>query len=187
MRPYSLALFVHVVGAITLVGASALLPVLVRVARRAPSVASLRTVVAVLQPMGRTIKIAAPLTLLAGLYMAFAANWWRMAWPFVALTAFAVAGVVSNRFEKATGAAWVQVATAPDGPVPAEVTTLLESRFVTLVSRHMIAVDVAIVFLMTAKPGLWLSLAAFAVTNAVAAATGRQRADVTAADALAAA
>jgi hypothetical protein len=106
MRPYSLALFVHVVGAITLVGGSALLPVLVRVARRAPSVAGLRTVAAILHPMGRVIQIAAPLTLLAGLYMAFAANWWRMAWPFVALAAFAVAGVVSNRFEKITGAAW---------------------------------------------------------------------------------
>lgn len=185
MRPYSLALFVHVVGAVALVGGSALLPVLVGVARRAPSVAGLRTVAAILHPMGRVIQIAAPLTLLAGLYMAFSANWWRMAWPFVALTAFAVAGVVSNRFEKVTGAAWEQVATAPDGPVPADVTTMLESRFVTLVSRHMIAVDIAIVYLMTAKPGLWASLAAFAVTNGLAVAVARQRPAVPAADALA--
>ena len=171
---YTLALFLHVVGAITLVGGSALLPVLVGAVRRADDLRTLRALFAITGAMARTTLVTGPLVLVAGLYMAFAAHWWRMSWPFLALAAFVAMAVISKRFERAIAPVVASVAERADGPVPADVRAQLDGRVITLFSRHAIAVDLGIVFLMTVKPGMLLGLAAFAVLNTAVWALSRR-------------
>ncbi len=169
MTLYSVVVFIHVIGAIVLVGSTILSPLLGAGLRRATTVDGLRGSARVMKGVNDLAGVAAPLVLVAGLYLAFAGDWWGSGWVEVSLALFAFAavmaiGVIDPSVKRLVGAADA----APDGPVTAELVALRDARKVAVAESFLLPGDIAIVFLMITKPGFVGSL----VTLAVAAATG---------------
>jgi uncharacterized membrane protein len=171
---YAVVVFAHVVGAIFLVGSSFFSPLLGMAARRAGTVESLREWARYFAAVGKLVGPMAGLTLLTGLYLSFAGDWWGSGWLEVSLVMFVLAGVgaftvVDPTIRRLTEAAEA----APDGPVTADLDALRNDPRSTTVESFMLAGDVAIVFLMTNKPGfagaLVVTAAALVVGAALAA------------------
>jgi uncharacterized membrane protein len=166
---YSVVLFFHIVGAISLVGSSLLSPLLAMASRRAASVGSLREWAHHVQLVGKLVGPMAVVTLLSGLYLSFAGDWWGSGWLEVSLVLFLLAGVGAFAVLDPAISRLVEAAdAAPDGPVPADLEPYRNDQRSTTVESFMLAGDLAIVFLMTTKPGFLGS----AIVVAVAAAGG---------------
>src|SRR5262245_44959219 len=120
MAFYTLALFLHVVGALTLGAAEALLLVGLAQARRASTVAELRVWSGLAESTDRVIPLAALLLLVSGIYMVVAAWGWATPWIDVSLGAFValalLGGAVLGPRLAAVHASALQ---ASDGPIPA--------------------------------------------------------------------
>jgi uncharacterized membrane protein len=164
MTVYSVLVFVHVLAAISLVGSSLFGPLLGLAIRRTGTVSSLREWAGYLKRIGDVVGPAAALTLATGLYLGFSGEWWGQGWLEVSLVLFVLAGVgaigVLDPMAKRLVAAADE---APDGPVPAELDRQRHDPRAAAVESMMLATDVAIVFLMTNKPGFTGSLLAVAV------------------------
>lgn len=173
MTLYGFALFIHVVLAITLVGGSAFAHVTVVLARRARTVDGLRAHVGWLHALGKASGPLAMGVLVAGVYLAFAGDLWGSGWPVVSLVLFALAGAT------AMGVIDPRVTTyrdlleeEPDGPIAPQLQASLGDRTLTMAAWTLTGIDLAIVFLMTNKPGWGGSLAVAAVGVALGAALG---------------
>ena len=180
MTVYRIILFVHVVAAMTLVGASAFAHVMATGTAHARSLEGARAPVRVLGGIIQITKFASMLTLAAGLYLAFDGHWWRQGWVVVALVLFAGAGVVANVLLEP----WVKRVTdaLEGGEEPASIERLYEvvtEPRIILTAWLMTATDLAIIFLMTAKPGYPLAVLATVLCwiGGVALATRQQRAE----------
>lgn len=154
MTPYGLALFIHVVFGILLVGGSAGAHLTTGLLPRARTVDGLRAHVAWMHAF---VKAAGPISgvvLLAGLYMAFAGEHWGSGWPAVSLVLFALGGVgafavMDPRITRIRD----MLEEAEDGPVTPALGEQLADRALTTVAWTLGGADLAIVFLMTNKPG----------------------------------
>lgn len=174
MSVYSVLVFVHVVGAIVLVGATVLSPFMGAGVRRSTTVAALRESARVLKGANDFAGLAAPVVLLAGLYLAFAGDWWGSGWIEVSLALFAFAGVMAlGVIDPATKRLVEAAAEAPDGPVTPELAALRDQRRVAVAESFLLPGDLAIVFLMTNKPGFLGSLVTLGVVVLVGAALTR--------------
>jgi hypothetical protein len=167
---YTAMLFVHIVSAILVVGSTLFAPLVGAGVQRATTVGSLREWARLLQAMGRWAGRAAPVTFLAGLYLAFAGDWWGSGWLEVSLVLFALAGVGALGFLDPAAARLVEAAeAAPDGPIGADLDELRHGRRTLVVESFLLPGDLTIVFLMTNKPGFVGSMAAFGVAAAAGA------------------
>lgn len=154
MTVYSVVVFVHVIAAIVLVGATLLTPFMAAGIRRSSTVAALRESARVLKSANDAAGMAAPVVLLAGLYLAFAGGWWGSGWVEVSLGLFALAGVMAlGIIDPAMKRLVAAAEAAPDGPVTAELAALRDQRRVAVAESFLLPGDLAIVFLMTNKPG----------------------------------
>lgn len=154
MSAYALVVFVHVVSAIVLVGATFLAPFLGAGMRRTATVQGLREWAKLNHDVGTFAGRAAPIVLLAGLYLAFAGGWWGSGWLEASLLLFTLAGVAALGFLEPAVKGLVEAAgQAPDGPVGPELDALRHDRRITGAEAYLLPGDLAIVFLMTAKPG----------------------------------
>lgn len=166
MNWYELLLAVHILGAVVLVGSSFLGPALSAAIRRQATIDSLRPVVALTHTVIKATMPAALVTLAAGLYLAFTAWSWE-GWIVVSLVAFLAAGAVAGRvIEPAIGRLHAVLETADHGPVTSEVERLRSAPAVVALEPIFLATDVAIVFMMTNKPGWTGSLTAVVVALA---------------------
>jgi hypothetical protein len=167
MTLYGSALFVHVVFAILLVGGGACTHVGMTLLPRARSVEGVRSHVLWLHVLVKALPPLAVIVLASGVYMAFAGSWWGAGWPAVSLALFALAGAAAGAFIDPR-VARLRAASdeAPEGPVPSELSVALTDPGLRLAGAILTGADVAIVFLMTNKPG-WtgsLIVAAIGVT-----------------------
>ena len=119
MTTYTLALFVHIVGAIgTFIGVSVWLFAAMAL-RRAQSVGQVRTLTSLIQPSGVVTIVSILLLGVAGFYMAITVWGERATWIIVATISFLLlapfgAVVIDRRLRALAKAA----ATALDGPLP---------------------------------------------------------------------
>lgn len=168
MTLYSAVVFVHVVSAIVLVGSTFFAPFIGAGLRRTPTVQGVREWSTVFQRIGKFAGKSAPITFLAGLYLAFAGDWWGSGWLEVSLTLFVLSGVGAlGVLDPAAGRLVEAAQVAPDGPVTAELETLRHDRRMATVESFLLPGDLAIVFLMTNKPGFVGALATAAVAALV--------------------
>lgn len=155
MSLHGVALFLHVVLAILLVGGSFWADVAGHRLRAARSVGEAR---AHAEAMQAFVKASMPLAigvLLAGAYLATVSSMWTHPWLIASLALFlAVGALAGSAVDPAVAAAIESLDAAPDGPVPAQVAALAHAPGLTTVTSLLAGADAALVFLMTNKPGL---------------------------------
>jgi MFS family permease len=155
MHGYDVVVFLHVIGAIGLVGSSLVAPLLAVAVRRTSTVASLREWAAFTRRLGQAVGPFAGLTLVTGLVLGFWGDWWGSGWLEVSLALFIVAGVLATAVLDPWARRLVEaVDAAPDGPVTAELDRARRDPRATVAEPVLLGIDVAIVFLMTVKPGV---------------------------------
>jgi hypothetical protein len=170
---YGFALFVHIVAAILLVGGSAYAHLSTALIPRARTVDGVRSHVDWLYTFVKASGPIAGVVLAAGLYLAFAGSWWSAGWPGVSLALFLLGGVAAPTLvDPAVTRIKRLVDDLPDGPITPGLAAELADRRVTLVGWTLGGIDLAIVFLMTNKPGLLVSIVAGVIGIAVGAAVG---------------
>ncbi len=173
MTLYGFALFVHIVFAILLVGGSAYAHMTTALVPRARTVDGVRSHVAWLYAFVRASGPMAGVVLLAGLYLAFSGRWWGSGWPVVSLVLFALGGVAATAIlDPKVSAISTRIDETPDGPISDDIRVLLTDRVLTMVSWTLAGADLAIVYLMTNKPGWAGSLVVGAVGLLLGAGVG---------------
>jgi hypothetical protein len=170
---YTLALFVHIVGAIgVFIGVSVWLFAAMAL-RRARSIEQVRTLTSLIQPSGVLTIVSILLLGLAGFYMALTVWGERATWIIVATISFLLltsfgAFVIDPRLH-ALGKA---VALESDGPLPPQLAARARDPLVGVGLYTYIGVLLGIVFLMTNKPALADSIIAIVIATALGLAVG---------------
>ncbi|MBW3658159.1 MAG: DUF2269 domain-containing protein [Actinobacteria bacterium] len=173
MTLYGTALFLHIIFAIVLVGATAWEHVAVALLRRSRTVDGVRAHVQYLATMNRAMMPIAVLVLVPALYLAFAGSWWGAGWPVISLILFASAGALAGAIvDPAVRRLQETVEAAPSGPATPEFLASLADRKLTLTTWVLAGIDVAIVALMTNKPGYVGAVTIGAIGVAVGTALG---------------
>src|SRR5258708_22148227 len=155
MSNYTLALFVHIVGAIgAVVGVSVWLFAALAL-RRAQDVGQVRALTSLIQPSGVLAIVGILLLGVAGVYMAVTVWGEQATWIIVATISFLLLApfgvfVIDPRLRTLAKAA----AAAPDGPLPAALALRTRDPLVGIGLCIYIGVLLGIVFLMTNKPSL---------------------------------
>lgn len=181
---YGVVLFLHVVFAIVLVGGGTATHLAGHWARsRATTVGQVRGVLIFIHGFSRIGFPIAGGTLLTGLYLAFDGAWWGLGWPIVSLVLLiGVGAAFGTVLDPAVGALVELADTEPDGPVTPALRTAMHAPRPLLIEWTAAGIDLAIVFLMTNKPGLLGSVVIGGVGIALGfaagkAEVGRHRAD----------
>jgi len=187
MSVYSVALFLHITGALGLFAAFALDWTALAALRRARTVEQVREWVSVYPALQRIGPASVGLLLIFGLYMT-ATAWGPTPWislGFFSLVAIAALGAVSGiRLARS-----VASMANGSGPLSVDARAVLRRPLFVWSLRLRVALALAVVFLMTAKPEALASLGivgAALVLGAIAAASANRpettRADLRAAD-----
>lgn len=186
MSWYTVALFAHIVGVLTLFITMALQWLITLRLRGARSIAQVREWIGLTKGVNRLVPVSGVLILGAGIYMTAIA--WSMltTWVDVSLGAMGIMmifsmGVVGRRLkaiERATAEATQAREGSQDTPasitdtLPAALQARLDDRALWVSMQMTVAVALGIVFLMTTKPGLTFSLVVVVVSIALGAAVG---------------
>ncbi len=153
MNLYTIALFVHLVGAIgVFVGIGVWFFAAVAM-RRAQDVAQVRALAGLTGASGNVAVGGVLLLAVAGFYMALSVWGWQTAWIDVATISFALlaplgVAVIDPRIRALAKAADV----APDGPVSSSLVAGVRNPLLSSGLSLYLAVLLGIVFLMTTKP-----------------------------------
>src|SRR5215831_11951225 len=173
MTLYTLALFLHIIGAIgTFIGVSVWLFAAMAL-RRAQSVGQVRALTSLIQPSGVLAILSILLLGVAGFYMAITVWGERATWIIVATISFLLLApfgvfVIDPRLRALAKAA----ATLPDGPLPASLAVRARDPLVEMGLSGYIAVLLGIVYLMTNKPPLLDSILAMVVATVIGLVAG---------------
>jgi len=160
---YTVVVFIHVIGGITVVGGSLYGTVLATAVRQADSVAAVRQAGQNLATVVGITGGAAGVVILSGLFLAFRGGWWGGGWVEVALAMFAVAGgLAMGVVDPAAKRLVAELADVSDGPVTSAVDRLRRDPRQAVAAGLLVGVDVSIVFLMTNKPTLPIAVTAAA-------------------------
>lgn len=178
MIPYNVALFVHIVGALSLFIAAGLEWVALDRMRRAQTAEQIREWVGALRPIKHLLEAGALMILVAGLYMAFVRWGWTTAWLDVALIAFLTMSVVGPRvIARRFGTIARLASEAPNGPLSVELAWQIHDPVLIRAVRTLAMADVGVVFLMTLKPDLIGSLTVMALATALGLVVSRSSGD----------
>lgn len=159
MSLYGAALFVHIVFAILLVGGSSWAHVAGGMLQRSQTVEAARSHVRFLGAFARGSGPLAAVVLLAGAYMATDAGLWREGWLLTSLALFVAVGALAGLVVNPTIARFEEVLDgAPEGPLTPALVEALVDRRLTVTLGLFAGADLALVFLMTNKPGTSASL-----------------------------
>ena len=153
MNDYSLALFLHVVGALGFFVALGLEWTSLRHLRRAATVEQVREWMRVPAEMGRVGMIAMVMLLAAGFYM-MVTVWGGVAWIMVTLGALVLAIPLGMVLTRRRMAAIGRTVSAETGPLSPTFHQLLHDPLLSISIQTRVAIAVGIVFLMTVKPDL---------------------------------
>ena len=159
---YSVALFVHILGALGLFMALGLEWAGLRQLRRAATAEQARAWLSAVAVLPRLYAPAAIAILLSGLYMVATAWSWTAGWPGVALAALvllaAFGAALTGPRMASIGRAAVEI-----GPVSPALRQRLRDPILWTSIQTRVAIAVGIVFLMTVKPALGGALLAIGV------------------------
>ena len=171
---YSIALFVHIVGAIGYFFVFGVEYVCVVGLRRARTVQALSLWASASKTVARLVPVNALCILGAGIYMVVTTWGWQTGWAFVGLGAFFVEGFAAGSVQAPRVAALATaVSDLPlDAALPAEVVERAKDHVLWQVTHATIAVAFGIVFLMVIKPGVLGALAALVVALLIGLAVG---------------
>jgi hypothetical protein len=180
---YDVALFLHLVGVVLLVGAVTTTLVATLRVQRAASVAEVVTLTAVTKKVDVVIGPGLLLILGSALYMLSVHGGdgsipWTAGWVVVAFGIFLVMAVLGPTVEAGHAKRVLRLAAEqPDGPVPPALDDARRAPVGTYVAFFGAAQIIATLFLMTVKPDLLGSLAVFALAGllSVAVSTARLR------------
>jgi hypothetical protein len=156
MTAYSIALFLHIVGALALFAALGLEGVALLRLRRADTAEQVREWTGVFGLLRRLGPASLGLLLLAGLYMT-ATTWGGQAWittAFVSMLLLPVLGAPNGL----RVAAIARDVSAERGPLSAGLRARLGNRFLSVSYQVRLALALGIVFLMVVKPDLFGAL-----------------------------
>lgn len=152
---YQVALFIHIVGIMCLMGGHTLLHVGLGRMRRAQTVEQVREWTTILAGLDRFMPPITLAILLAGIYMAFT-NWgWTTAWIDVSLTLFVVMMILGPVLLGRRFAALHKAAQAsPSGAIPQALARQMRDRGLWTIENTFTCLLLAILFAMTIKPNL---------------------------------
>ena len=179
MNDYSIALFLHVVGALGFFVALGLEWTSLRRLRRATTVEQIREWLRLPDEMGRVGMASMVMLLAAGFYM-MATVWGGVAWIIVTLGALVpmiiLGMVITGRRMAAIG----RMVNTERGPLSPTLHRLLGHPLLWISIQTRVAIALGIVFLMTVKPDLSGSLLAIGVATVLGLASalpirGRER------------
>ncbi|HEX9038982.1 MAG TPA: DUF2269 family protein [Ktedonobacterales bacterium] len=169
---YHVALFLHILGALLLSGAKAISYLALMRLRRADRVEQLRAWAVIGAGAARLIPLFALLILIPGVFMMWTAWGWVTPWVDVSLATFLVmmvsGALLLNRQVFALRAA---IDATRDGPLPAELAARIASRALWGTENTFTALLIAVLFLMTVRPGLAGALATLGVALAAGVAS----------------
>lgn len=168
MTLYTLALFLHVVGAVLLFVTLTLEGIALRQVRRATTAAELRAAASVADLTGRFGPASVVLILVPALYMVVTA-WGPTPWVLTALAAWlliAVFGTVGG----VRLALFGRAAAAEVGPLPPALVARLRDPLLVASWRVRAAMLLGVLFLMSNKPGALGAPLAIVVAAAIGAA-----------------
>lgn len=180
---YDIALFVHILGVVLLVGAVTTNLLATLRAQRAATVAEIASLTSVTRKIDLVIGPAMLLILGPAIYMVARGGddgsiRWTSGWVDVALVVFLVMAVLGPTVESAHAKRLLSLATSlPDGPVPPELDAVRRAPAATYVTLFGVSQIVAFLYLMTNKPALAGAITACVVAALVSAvlAAGRLR------------
>jgi uncharacterized membrane protein len=180
---YDVALFLHLVGVVLLVGAVTTTMVATLRVQRAASVAEVVTLTAVTKKVDVVIGPGLLLILGSALYMLSKHGGdggipWTAGWVVVAFGIFLVMAILGPTVEAGHAKRVLRLAAElPDGPVPPALDDARRAPVGTYVAFFGAAQIIATLFLMTVKPDLLGSLAVFALAGllSIAVSTARLR------------
>lgn len=164
MNLHTLALFLHVSGAIGLfAGLGAMLFGVVAL-RRARHVEQVRVLAMLITTTGNLAAVGIVLLGIAGFYMALTTWGVRATWIIVATISFLLLGLVGALIiDPRVRAIAKQARATPDGPLPASLAVRTQDPLLGTGLLTYISCLFGIVFLMTNKPALDVSLFVMAV------------------------
>jgi hypothetical protein len=162
MNNYSIALFLHVVGALGFFVALGAEWTSLRHLRRATTIEQVREWIRIPTEMGRVGMIAILTLLAAGFYM-MATVWGGVVWIIVALGAFVVIMILGMVVSRQRMAAIERAVTAEQGAMSPTLRQLLRHPLLWISIQTRVAIALGIVFLMTVKPDWSGSLLTIAV------------------------
>lgn len=159
MSLYVLALFVHLVGVLAIFAGVGVWFFAALALRQTHDVTQIRTLTGLTGLSGNVAVGGVLLVAAGGLYMALTTFGWQTAWIDVATVSFALlapfgVAVIDPRLRALAKAANV----APDGPLPVPLRAGTRSPWLTGGLSVYFAVLLGIVFLMTTKPPLMVSV-----------------------------
>jgi hypothetical protein len=166
MTNYSIALFLHIVGALGFFVALGLEWISLRHLRRATTVEQVRTWIRVPTELGLVGMVAMVMLLAAGVYMMITV-WGGKAWILVSLGALVPMSILGMAVSKRRMAAIERAPAAEHGTISPDLHPLLRDPLLRLSMQTRVAIALGIVFLMTIKPGLIESLLTIGVATIV--------------------
>jgi hypothetical protein len=163
MNLYSLALFVHLVGVLAIFAGIGVWFFAALALRHAKEVAQIRALAGLTGASGNVAVGGVLLVAVGGIYMALTTLGWQTAWIDVATVSFALlapfgVAVIDPRIRALAKAADM----APDGPLPEPLVSRTRSPLLSGGLSLYFAVLLGIVFLMTTKPQLVVSVVVMA-------------------------
>ena len=161
--PYTIALFIHIVGTLGIFACVSLELTGLFGLRRARLLEEVRSWISLYQVIAWAFPLAALLTLGAGLFLALSVWGWKVPWIDVSFFAFIAMGLLgrlnASRHQQLRRA----MGEALSGSVPAELLPHLHDAVLWSSTLLLTAIGLGVVFLMTVKPDLLGSLLVLAI------------------------
>jgi hypothetical protein len=167
MTPYSIALFLHIVGALGFFAVLGLEWMSLRQLRRSTTVEQVREWLGISTSVGRAAMISMLLLFASGVYMT-ATVWGGVAWVLVTLATLVILGVIATRLIGGRMTAIRESIAKETGSLSAALYQRLHHPALWIAIQIRVSIALGIVFLMTIKPDLVGSI----ITIAVAAVFG---------------
>jgi hypothetical protein len=166
MTLYSLALFLHILGALALFGTLGLEWVALLNLRRAQTAEQAREWLKIFALFPRISPFAWGAILLAGMYMA-ALVWKGAGWIIVALISVVVLGAAGGILTGRRMRSLAQGIAGEKGSLSSDLQTILHDPYLLSVFQVRLAFTLGIVFLMVTKPGLGMGFLDMGAATAV--------------------
>lgn len=172
MNAYTIVLFVHIAAAFALVATAGIQTAGTFWLRQARRVEQVRDLAGRMAAIARVIPIILLTILAAGLYLAITAWGFQTAWIDVALATFLILSVAAPALHAPRGAALKRAAeAAPDGPLTPKLAAQVRDPVTAVSHLTLLALTLGILFLMTNKPPLGVSIGTILVTLLLGLAT----------------
>ncbi|MBE7416525.1 MAG: hypothetical protein HS128_02055 [Ideonella sp.] len=155
---HSFILYVHILAATLLIGSSVAARAARRVMLGATDLTSLRAAAEVARRISLANPAIAMVLLATGLYLG-GAGFWRAAWFWVAVAAWAVSSVLAGKVLGPSGRRLgVAAARAGNGAIPPQVEALRRARAPVIAADVLLGLDLSLLLLMVAKPAVMAAI-----------------------------